>query len=90
MSSVGERRCLFWVLLLVPHARPFRALFVTQQSSFDRSFTTKHHSPFLPDYHSIVLSSISPKMAGNPVPFADIAKPANDVSPESFLLVFPI
>jgi hypothetical protein len=28
-------------------------------------------------------------MAGNPVPFADIAKPANDVSPESFLL-FPI
>ena len=72
-----------------PMLARFELCLVTQQSSFDRSFTTKHHSPFLPDYHSIVLSSISPKMAGNPVPFADIAKPANDVSPESFCLLFP-
>jgi hypothetical protein len=35
-------------------------------------------------------SSISPKMAGIPVPFSDIAKPANDVSPREFLSLFPI
>jgi hypothetical protein len=89
MSSIGERRCLLSVLPLVPHARPFRALLSPSKScSIDLS-QLKHHSPFLPDYPSIVISSISPKMAGNPVPFADIAKPANDVSPESFALFSP-
>lgn len=66
-----------------PHS-PVSSSVCHAAKQLDRSFTTKHHSPFLLDYPSIVVSSISPKMAGIPVPFADIAKPANDVSPESF------